>query len=176
MKVLIVSDIHGSLDSALAIQRIFEEEKCEKIICLGDVLYHGPRNDLPPQYKPKEVIAILNQYADQIICVQGNCDAEVDQMVLNFPILPFYDATINDKTCHFEHGHHLKMDGHVAQMVFFGHTHIPQMEEKNDTIYWNPGSITLPKNGSKRSYLIWENHLITLKDIDGNELFSFHYE
>ena len=95
MKYLIVSDIHGSEDSAQIIYSKFKDEKIDKILCLGDVLYHGPRNDLPQSYKPKEVISILNSISNNIICIKGNCEAEVDQMVLSFKILDSYDATIN---------------------------------------------------------------------------------
>ncbi|MCR5113155.1 MAG: phosphodiesterase [Acholeplasmatales bacterium] len=168
MKYLIVSDIHGSSDSTKRILEIFEKEKCDIMINGGDVLYHGPRNDLPANYCPKECIALLNPYADKIICVNGNCDAEVDQMVLRFEIKHHYDAIMNGLNVHVEHGHHLdEYQGH-PDLVISGHTHIPVLEKKdNGIIYLNPGSITIPKGGSKRGYAIWDENIITLMTLDG---------
>ena len=160
MKYLIVSDIHGSVDSVQKLLNIFEEEKCDYILNGGDVLYHGPRNDLPENYNPKGCIKLLNDYADKIICVNGNCDAEVDQMVLNFEIKPYYDATINGLKLHMEHGHHLDLYKGDANIIISGHTHIPVLENNNGVIYLNPGSITIPKANSKRDYAIWDSNKI----------------
>ncbi len=175
MKYLIVSDIHGGGVETKFIIDKFEKEKCDYIICLGDVLYHGPRNDLPKTYAPKEVIALLNKYATKIVCVKGNCDAEVDQMVLNFEILDSYDSYLNGLDCHFEHGHHLDLYNGNAQIVFTGHTHIPLCEQENGYLHINPGSITLPKNGSNKSYIIFEGHNIKCLDIDDNVVFEYNY-
>lgn len=175
MKYLIVSDIHGGGVETKFIIDKFEQEKCDYIICLGDVLYHGPRNDLPKTYAPKEVIALLNKYATKIVCVKGNCDAEVDQMVLNFEILDSYDSYLNGLDCHFEHGHHLDLYNGNAQIVFTGHTHIPLCEQENGYLHINPGSITLPKNGSNKSYIIFEGHNIKCLDIDDNIVFEYNY-
>ena len=175
MKYLIVSDIHGGGVETKFIINKFEQEKCDYIICLGDVLYHGPRNDLPKTYAPKEVIALLNKYATKIVCVKGNCDAEVDQMVLNFEILDSYDSYLNGLDCHFEHGHHLDSYNGNAQIVFTGHTHIPLCEQENGYLHINPGSITLPKNGSNKSYIIFEGHNIKCLDIDDNIVFEYNY-
>ncbi len=175
MKYLIVSDIHGGGVETKFIINKFEQEKCDYIICLGDVLYHGPRNDLPKTYAPKEVIALLNKYATKIVCVKGNCDAEVDQMVLNFEILDSYDSYLNGLDCHFEHGHHLDLYNGNAQIVFTGHTHIPLCEQENGYLHINPGSITLPKNGSNKSYIIFEGHNIKCLDIDDNIVFEYNY-
>ena len=179
MKYLIVSDIHGAIDSAEVVIDRFVEEKCDYILCLGDILYHGPRNDLPEFYKPKEVIKLLNEYSDKIIAIKGNCEAEVDQMVLNFKINDSLDMNINGLNCHLEHGHHLDetLEGDYSKydVILYGHTHIPDNTFKGKTLLFNPGSITLPKNGSKRSYAIWDNKKITLYDILGDELDSYTY-
>ncbi|MBQ3253069.1 MAG: phosphodiesterase [Acholeplasmatales bacterium] len=175
MKYLIVSDIHGSEDSAQIIYSKFKDEKIDKILCLGDVLYHGPRNDLPQSYKPKEVISILNSISNNIICIKGNCEAEVDQMVLSFKILDSYDATINGINAHLEHGHHLDSYKGNPDIILYGHTHIPECTIKENIIYINPGSITIPKNGSKRGYAIWDNNEITLYTIDNEIVNSIKY-
>ena len=168
MKYLVVSDIHGSIESTEFIINKFNELNCEKILCLGDVLYHGTRNDLPEFYNPKEVIKLLNSISNDIICIQGNCDAEVDQMVLSFDIVKSIDLNINGYNCHFEHGHHLDTYNGNQKIVFYGHTHIPVIEEKNDQLFVNPGSITIPKNGSNRDYIIFDDNKITIYDIDDN--------
>lgn len=166
MKYLVCSDIHGSIDSALKLIDVFNDEACDFILLLGDVLYHGPRNDLPDYYEPKKVIEALNAISDKILCVKGNCEAEVDQMVLKFKINDFIDKKINCLDAHLEHGHHLDEYKGNAQIILSGHTHIPVLEKKNNVIYLNPGSITIPKNGSKRGYAIWDNKEISLYDID----------
>ncbi len=175
MRYLVVSDIHGSYDSALQIKRLFEEEKCDKIICLGDVLYHGPRNDLPESYNPKKVIPILNDLADKIICVKGNCDAEVDQMVLKFKIHDDYNLDFNGKYYYLVHGHHLKFSEEdlvpKGATVLYGHYHIPSIKEFDGVAYVNVGSITLPKENSPRSYGILDENGIVLKSLTGEILF-----
>lgn len=175
MKCIVVSDIHGSIESANILIDKFHKFDCNQIICLGDVLYHGPRNDLPLHYEPKKVVALLNQYADKILCIQGNCDAEVDQMVLDFKFEKEMDFLMNDAFCHFEHGHHLEDYVYKAQFIFYGHTHLPLMKETNGHQIFNPGSITLPKENNPRTYMLWENHTITLRDIDDNILKTFTY-
>ncbi|MBE6137599.1 MAG: phosphodiesterase [Erysipelotrichaceae bacterium] len=166
MKYLICSDIHGSIDSANFIANEFKKCSCDYIICLGDVLYHGPRNDLPEAYKPKEVITALNELKDKIICVKGNCEAEVDQMVLDFKINDYLDITINGIKSHLEHGHHLDQYNGDASIVLYGHTHIPSIEIMDNQVFVNPGSITIPKNGSARSYAIWDERRITIYSMD----------
>ena len=177
MKYLIVSDIHGAFDSVEFILDVFSKEKCDKILLLGDVLYHGPRNDLPNNYNPKKCIELLNPYKDKIICVKGNCEAEVDQMVLAFNILDSYDATINDIKVHLEHGHHLDLYNGDANIVLYGHTHIPDnSKDLKGYIKINPGSITIPKANSKRGYGIWDNHTITLYSMDKDLVSSYTYK
>ncbi len=175
MKYLIVSDIHGGFDETEFIINVFNKEKCDYLICLGDVLYHGPRNDIPLSYNPKKVISILNSYKNKIICIKGNCDAEVDQMVLDFEILDSYDAFINGKNCHFEHGHHLDLYNGKCDILFSGHTHIPLLEKEEKFIHINPGSITIPKNGANKSYIIWDNNKIKCIDIFDSIIFEYNY-
>ena len=175
MKYLIVSDIHGGGLEAEFIIKNFLEEKCDYLICLGDILYHGPRNDLPATYNPKMVIILLNEYANKIICVIGNCEAEVDQMVLDFEILDSYDSYLNGLDCHFEHGHHLDLYEGKCDILFSGHTHIPLCEKEKNYLHMNPGSITLPKNNSKKSYILWDGHNIKCLDMDNNIVFEYNY-
>ena len=176
MKYLIVSDIHGAYDSVEFILDVFEKEKCEEILLLGDILYHGPRNDLPNNYLPKKVISLLNLYKDKIICVKGNCEAEVDQMVLDFKIYDSYDGILNGIKTHLEHGHHLDLYNGDAKLVLYGHTHIPDNTIDSRGFHKiNPGSITIPKNNTKRSYAIWDNNIITIYSIDNEVIYKYIY-
>lgn len=178
MKLLIASDIHGDLDSAKLVFSAFEKECCDKIILLGDLLYHGPRNDLPKSYAPKEVISLLNQNKSNIIAVRGNCDTEVDQMVLNFPILADYLCLHTDNlTMYLTHGHKYNIDSPLAfcrgDILLHGHTHIPTCKEFGESnLYLNPGSPSIPKGGYPGSYMIYENRCFTVKDFDGKIIFT----
>ena len=173
MKLLICSDIHGDLDSMQKIIKAYKDENADKILILGDLLYHGPRNDLPKTYAPKEVIKILNENKDIILSVRGNCDTEVDQMVLDFPILADYALlSLDGLTVFATHGHHhntatpppLKS----GDILLNGHTHVLACEEfGNGCFYINPGSAALPKEGNPRSYMIYENRTFTTKTFDG---------
>ena len=175
MKYFIVSDIHGSYKYAKILIDKYNELKCDKILLLGDILYHGPRNDLPEEYNPKEVIKLLNQYQDKIIAIKGNCDAEVDEMVLSFKINNSYDDIINGIKTHLEHGHHLDIYNGDAKIILYGHTHIPTLENKNNQTFINPGSISIPKANSSYSYTIWDNNEIIGYDIFNNINFKFKY-
>ena len=173
MKLLIASDIHGDLDSAEKVIDAFEREGCDKLLLLGDILYHGPRNDLPPTYAPKAVIALLNGYKDKIIAVRGNCDTEVDQMVLEFPVLADYAYVFCDGLSIFAtHGHHhnTATPPPLAEgtILLHGHTHVLKCEEfGRGNWYINPGSIALPKENNPRTYAVYENRSFTVKGIDG---------
>jgi putative phosphoesterase len=175
MKLFVASDIHGSFYYCKKMIEEFEKDNYDYLVLLGDILYHGPRNELSMEYDCKKVSELLNKYKDKIIAVKGNCDAEVDQMVLNFEILDSYDSYLNGLDCHFEHGHHLDLYNGNAELVFTGHTHIPLCEEKEGYININPGSITIPKNGSKKSYIIWEDHNIKCLDMKNNIVFEYNY-
>ena len=178
MKLLFISDIHGDLTCANAAIDVYEKEKCDKIIILGDVLYHGPRNDLPDGYNPKGVINLLNEYKNKILAVRGNCDTEVDQMVLEFPILSDYALLYLDGiTVYATHGH--KYNTSVTpplmsnDILIHGHTHVLKCESfGNDNFYINPGSISLPKENNPKTYMIYENRIFTIKDFDGNIVLS----
>ncbi len=174
MKLLIASDIHGDFDSAKKVIDAFEGEKCDKILLLGDILYHGPRNDLPPTYAPKAVIELLNAYKDKILAVRGNCDTEVDQMVLSFPILADYCYLALDGIYVFAtHGHHHNTQAppplNKGEILLHGHTHVLKCEDfGSGNVYLNPGSAALPKEGNPRSYMVYENRTFTIKDFDSN--------
>ena len=162
MKLLIASDIHGSAYWCEKLVRAFENSKAEKMILLGDILYHGPRNDLPEGYAPKEVISLLNPLKEKLLCVRGNCDTEVDQMVLDFPVMAEYAYICVDGLNIFAtHGHKFNCDAlpplSDGDILLHGHTHIPAFEKHERFTYVNPGSVTIPKDCSDHSYIILEN-------------------
>ena len=186
MKLMIASDIHGSAPCCRKMLEAYVREKADRLLLLGDILYHGPRNDLPEGYAPKEVIAMLNPVKKNLLCVRGNCDTEVDQMVLDFPVLADYclldltDGSGNAGAVMFAtHGHrynphHLPplSDGDI---LLNGHTHIPACEEildmdGNRYQYLNPGSVSIPKEGSRRSYMIYEKGTFTWKILKGRRI------
>lgn len=179
MKLLIASDIHGDIESAKILIEAFENEKCDKILLLGDILYHGPRNNLPGKYAPKEVIELLNQYKDSVLCVRGNCDTEVDQMVLAFPILADYAILCFDGlTIYATHGHNYNKNTPPPlsnkDILLHGHTHVISNEKfGNDNVYLNPGSITLPKENCPRSYMIYEDRIFNLYDHNHGKIKEF---
>lgn len=173
MKWFIASDIHGSEYYLRKMLAAFAREKADKILLLGDLLYHGPRNDLPRDYNPKAVIELLNGQKDKILCVRGNCDTEVDQMVLQFPILADY-CVISDsgKTVYATHGHKLNEDNlpplAKGDILLHGHTHVPKNVQHENYTCMNPGSVSIPKENSHRGYMILENGTFLWKDFDGN--------
>ena len=173
MKLLIASDIHGSAYYCKQLLRAFEKEAADRLLILGDILYHGPRNDLPREYTPKEVLAMLNEMQDKIFCVRGNCDTEVDQMVLSFPILADYCIlTAGERLIYATHGHNHNLQAlpplQPGDILLHGHTHIPAWEPFGDgNLYLNPGSVSIPKNGSAHSYMTLEDGIVYWKDLDG---------
>jgi phosphoesterase, MJ0936 family len=160
MKIFIASDLHGDALRCAELISSFKLEGAERLLLLGDILYHGPRNDLPSGYAPKRVIELLNPLADKIICVRGNCDAEVDEMVLDFDVLtPKKVFKVNDLRLILTHGHHLDSvvpDG--ADAVLYGHTHVPAKELHGKVWYLNPGSVSIPKEKSIYSYMTLDEH------------------
>lgn len=173
MKLLFISDIHGSAYYAKKALEIFNKEKADFIVILGDELYHGARNPLPLEYNPQEVIALLNGFGDKIIAVRGNCDSEVDEMVLNFPIMSTYSAILyNGKRLFLTHGHIYNENIFPklckGDVFIYGHTHIPKAEKIGDIFIINPGSITLPKENHPNSYGILKDNLFRIKDLEGN--------
>ena len=173
MKWLIASDIHGSALYCRKLIDAYRTEQADRMLLLGDILYHGPRNDLPEGYAPKEVIEMLNAMKDDILCVRGNCEAEVDQMVLKFPVMADYALLCAGmKTIFVTHGHIFNNDHlppmHRGDILLHGHTHISVCEEYEDYTYCNPGSVSLPKNDSPRGYMILEDGVFTWKTLDGD--------
>lgn len=174
MKLLIASDIHGDLECAKKVIEALEREGCDKLVLLGDILYHGPRNDLPSGYAPKAVIDLLNGYRDRILAVRGNCDTEVDQMVLSFPILADYAyISVDGLSIFATHGHKFNLDSlpplATGDILLHGHTHVLAAEEfGNGNLYLNPGSPSIPKGGNPGTYIIYENRRFTIVDLAGN--------
>lgn len=161
MKIVIASDIHGSGYYAQKIIDVVNAEKAEKLLLLGDILYHGPRNPLPKEYSPQKVAEILGKTANKIICVRGNCDAEVDQMVLPFYIMNESAVFAGENfTLYLTHGHKFNPENPMpvqkGSVVLFGHTHVPFDEVINGVRYINPGSASLPKEGSDNSCLVFD--------------------
>ena len=173
MKLMIASDLHGSSYYTRKLLESYEKEQPGKLILLGDILYHGPRNDLPKDYAPKEVIAMLNPLANKILCVRGNCEAEVDQMVLDFPVLADYAVLFEQgKTIYVTHGHLFSEEQppklSAGDVLLCGHTHVPKCAGHDGWWYLNPGSVSIPKNGSWHGYMIFEGGKFVWKDLDGN--------
>lgn len=176
MKYYIVTDIHGSSKNIKKVLEFFDEDG-DYLVLLGDVLYHGPRNEIPESYNPKEVIRLLNERKHKILAVRGNCDGEVDQMVLEFPmtadymILPFDGYKV-----FMSHGHLYgeKILGlSEGDVHMFGHIHVPVAKKENGIIHLNPGSISIPKNESVASFAVLENHVFTIYDLDKNIIMSY---
>lgn len=161
MKFLIASDIHGSAFWCSRLMQVLQQEKPDKLILLGDILYHGPRNDLPREYAPKQVISMLTEVQDKIICVRGNCEAEVDQMVLPFPCMSDFSQLMADgKTFFLTHGHLWNPDKlptlSAGSIFLYGHTHVKLDKTIDGIRCLNPGSVSIPKDGSN-SYLIYDH-------------------
>ena len=182
MKILIASDIHGSACYCrLLLDRIAAEQP-DRIFLLGDILYHGPRNDLPREYNPKQVIAMLNPLARRITAVRGNCDAEVDQMVLDFDVMQTYcEEQINGKPFILTHGHHYNKEKPFPKkeryVLLNGHFHVPEIEDRGAFVYLNDGSVSIPKQNSPHAYMVLEGKTFTLKDLMSGEAFdSFTFE
>ena len=180
MKLIIASDIHGGAECCKALLEAAEREGAEKILLLGDMLYHGPRNDLPEDYAPKKVIEMLNGVKDKLICVRGNCESEVDQMVLDFPILSesaiVYDGEAK-LTLFMSHGHKYSPESLpplLRDSVFlYGHTHVLGFCERDGILCLNPGSVTLPKQNNPKSYATYENGNFSIKTLDGELICSY---
>jgi len=175
MKLLIASDIHGSAYWTKKLVDVFTNGDYDKLVILGDVLYHGPRNDLPKEYAPKKVIEMLNNLKDKIICVQGNCDAEVDQMVLDFDVSSKHTVLVTEEnTFYLTHGHHpYPTNLEKGTILLTGHTHIPLYEmigENKDILHINPGSISIPKGGFPSSYVRFDGSKFSFFDFEGTKL------
>lgn len=175
MKLMFASDIHGSAYYCRKMLEAYRMEKAERLVLLGDILYHGPRNDLPREYAPKEVIAMLNPLKEEIYAVRGNCEAEVDQMVLEFPVLADYSLILADKVCFYATHGHVYNEKHLpplknGDVLIHGHTHVLRAEKKDGYFLLNPGSVSIPKEGNPPSYGIYEDGVFTIKGFDGEKL------
>lgn len=175
MKIMIASDIHGSAHYCRELMGAFEREQPEKILLLGDLLYHGPRNNLPGEYDTKKTAEMLNSIAGKVLCVRGNCDCEVDQMMLDFPIMAEYCLLyVGGRAVFATHGHVFNTKNPPAlssgDILLHGHTHIPAWEEFGDgNVYVNPGSVSIPKGGSQHSYMVMSEDVMCWKDLAGVE-------
>ncbi len=170
---MIASDIHGSGYYCERLLEAYRREGADKLLLLGDLLYHGPRNDLPKEYAPKQVIELLNAMKENILCVRGNCDAEVDQMVLDFPIMADYAMIeCGGRMIYATHGHHFNEKTPPAlkkgDVLLCGHTHVPKLEDCGDFTYMNPGSVSIPKENSWHGYMTMEDGQFLWKDLEGN--------
>lgn len=177
-KIIFASDIHGSAFWCGELLSTFENEGADKLVLLGDILYHGPRNDFPDDYAPKKVFAMLNAMKDKIVCVRGNCDSEVDQMVLEFPMMADYALLpLKNRTLFLTHGHlfneenpPLLQDG---DFLLNGHFHTPAIRKTaHGFVYANCGSVALPKDGTPHSYLLYDNGTLYLKDLESGGIFD----
>ncbi|MCM1579494.1 MAG: phosphodiesterase [Ruminococcus sp.] len=174
MKLMFASDIHGAASCCKKMLAAFRRERADKLILLGDLLYHGPRNDLPRDYAPKEVISLLNGAKQSLLCVRGNCEAEVDQTVLEFPVMADHLLLwLDGHTALCTHGHLLGTQRIPApakgDIIVSGHTHIPKAEEKEGIFYINPGSVSIPKEGNPKSYAVYEDGSFMIKTLEGEE-------
>ena len=178
MKYLFASDLHGSRTAAEAVLERMAAEKADRLILLGDLLYHGPRNDLPDAYDPKAVFRLLNEMPVKPLAVRGNCDAEIDQMVLEFPIMADYALLplVNNQTAFITHGHLFNLavrpPFRPGDLLIHGHTHVHTVETIEGLTYINPGSAALPKENQPKSYMTldWEAGLFAIKAFDGSVL------
>ena len=170
MKLVIASDIHGSAFWCGKLMELLRQEQPDKLILLGDILYHGPRNDLPREYAPKMVIPMLSAWKEKIICVRGNCEAEVDQMVLPFPCMAdFSQLLLGDTVLYLTHGHHHN-PGNLPPLApgtvfLYGHTHVKLDEMRNGIRCLNPGSVSIPKDGS-HSCLVFEDGIFSFRILE----------
>ena len=177
MKFLIASDIHGSAYYCDLLLKAIGTEKADRVLILGDILYHGPRNDLPKDYAPKKVIEMLNPLKDKLLCVRGNCDTEVDQMVLEFPIMADYSVIpLGDRLIYATHGHVFNENNLPPMLqgdiLLNGHTHISKCVEHSDFIYMNPGSVSIPKEETPHSFMTLEKGNFLWKNLETMEIYK----
>ena len=178
MKYLIASDLHGSATYTKQLLAAYDREGADRLLLLGDILYHGPRNDLPDGYAPKRVAELLNARRGEILSVRGNCEAEVDQMMLNFPVLGDYCLlSVGKRTVFATHGHVYNRDNlpplKEGDVLLYGHTHVPLSETVSGIVCMNPGSVSIPKEGSPRGYMTLDGGVFRWKTLAGDEYNSF---
>lgn len=175
MKYMFASDIHGSAYYCRKMLEAYDREGADRLVLLGDLLYHGPRNDLPRDYAPREVIAMLNGRKNEIYAVRGNCEAEVDQMVLDFPVMADYAVLVLDgRTFYATHGHRIHQDNlpplREGDILVHGHTHVLKAERREGYILLNPGSVSIPKEGNPPTYGILDGDVFSIRDFEGREV------
>ena len=178
MKWMIASDIHGSAYCCERMIRRYREEQADRLLLLGDILYHGPRNPLPRDYDPKAVAGMLNEIRENVLCVRGNCDSEVDQMMLFFPIQAEYALLeLGRRLVFATHGHRFHRDAQPplrkGDVLLYGHTHVPLCETVNGIVCMNPGSVSIPKAESEHSYMTLQDGVFIWKTLDGEETNRF---
>lgn len=174
MKILIASDIHGSEYYCKALLERYNEENPSQLVLLGDILYHGPRNDLPRDYCPKNVISMLNPLSHSIVCVKGNCESDVDGMVLNFPVdTEFAMLYFENARIYLTHGHKIRSDiSKLGCILINGHTHVPLCETEEGFLHLNPGSVSIPKENSPHSYMTFDGKTFLWKDVCTGEIYK----
>lgn len=177
MKLMIASDLHGSACYTEKLMDAFEKEQAGRLLLLGDILYHGPRNDLPQDYDPRAVSRLLNEQKQNILCVRGNCDTEVDQMVLEFPILADYCVILlGEQLMYAAHGHRCtpgSLSLKAGDIFIQGHTHVPMCRNEKGILWLNPGSVSIPKENSHHQYMVWEDGIFLWKDFAGTIIHRF---
>lgn len=178
MKLMVASDIHGSAYYCERLIDAYKKERPEKLMLLGDILYHGPRNDLPKEYNPKAVIKMLNEIKESLLCVRGNCDTEVDQMVLQFPIMADYAIIyLSSRMIYATHGHIYNLQNlppmKKGDIILHGHTHVPAKTEEKGIFYLNPGSVSIPKENSHHGYMVLEENRFIWKNLEMDEMLSW---
>lgn len=173
MKLFFASDLHGSLPATLKAIALFESSGADHFILLGDILNHGPRNPIPEGYDPAAVAEALNHYADKILAVRGNCDSEVDQMLLHFPLMSDFAWVLleSGKRLFLTHGHKYNLRQRPPlrhdDALVHGHTHIPVARRQEDIVVFNPGSLTFPRDGYAPSYGVMEQGILSVLDLNG---------
>lgn len=173
MKLFIASDLHGSAYYTELMLNEFKKSCADRLVLLGDILYHGPRNDLPKDYAPKKVAPMLNESADKILAVRGNCEAEVDSLMLDFPVTPDYGLIYDGvQAIYFSHGHRDVPKMPDGSLYLTGHTHIPHDFVQNGVRCLNPGSVAIPKNNTPHSAIIYENGEVVWLDIESGETYT----
>lgn len=176
MKYQIISDIHGSVTALERALEFFDRERCDMLCILGDILNYGPRNGLPEGLDPKSVAARLNAMADKVVAVRGNCDSEVDQMLLDFPVLADYALLVDEgKKLFLTHGHIYNNDNRPKGKfdgLLYGHTHLWMLENSGDGVVCNTGSVTFPKGGNPPTFAMYEKGSISILGLDGAVLKS----
>ncbi|CAE6952760.1 Phosphodiesterase YfcE [Vibrio sp. B1REV9] len=176
MKLFFASDLHGSLPATEETIQLFLASGAQHLILLGDTLNHGPRNPIPEGYNPTQVAELLNQYSEHIISVRGNCDSEVDQMLLNFPMMADYAWLLleSGQRMFLTHGHLYNSAKRPplrsGDIIAHGHTHVPVAEMQEEAVIFNPGSMTFPRNALPRSYGLLDGKTLTVKTPDGEVL------